>query len=167
MVKPGTLALSQGLVDESEDFALAFAGGDGAAEDGGFTIAPILHRSGEEFDVFLDELGFHLVGLGEDEGEGDPVFDEPGDELLIEFLRGVSGVDEDKDAAEALSHENVFRDKFVEAVALAFRHLGVAVAGEIDEPPLLVDVEEIHLLRATGSLGDAGEAFLPSEQIDE
>jgi len=55
--------------DESQDFLSAVAGRGGGFEDDGFAGAEFLHRFGEEADVFFDDLGFDLVGFGEDEGE--------------------------------------------------------------------------------------------------
>ena len=71
--------------DEAENLLPAIAGGGGGLEDDGFAGAEFLHGFGEEADVFFDELGFDLVGFGEDEGEGEFVLDKPLDELEIEF----------------------------------------------------------------------------------
>lgn len=153
--------------DEAENLLPAIAGGGGGLEDDGFAGAEFLHGFGEEADVFFDELGFDLVGFGEDEGEGEFVLDKPLDELEIEFLRGVAGVDEDEGAAEVLPFDEVFGDELVELVAHFFGDFGVAVSGEVDEGPVVVDFEEINFAGAARGFGDSGEAVLVGEQVDE
>lgn len=113
--------------------------------------------------MFFDEPGFDLVGFGEDEGKWEFVIDEPLDELEVEFLRGVAGVDEDEGAAEVFALDEVFGDEFVELVAHFFGDFGVAVSGEVDEGPVVVDLKEVDLAGAAGGFGNAGETVFVGE----
>ena len=156
-----------GGFDEAEDFFSALAGFVGGREDGRFTVAEFGEGFLEELDVFFNDTGFDLVGLGEDEGEGDLVLDEPADELQVDFLRSVAGVDEDESATEVFAFEEVFGNEFVELIPQLLGHLGVAVAGEIDEPPGLVDFEEVDLAGAAGRFGNPGETGFVGEHVNQ
>lgn len=153
--------------DKCEDLFPAIAGGGGGLQNDGFSGTEFLHGFLKKVDVFLHYLGFHLVGFGKDEGEGDFAFDEPADELQVELLGRVACVDEDKGAAEVFAFEKVFGDEFIELVPHRFRDLGVAVSGQVNEAPGVVDFEEVDFAGPAGGLGDAGESILVGEKIDQ
>ena len=48
--------------------------------------------------MFLEGAGFRFIALGENEGEGEVVLYEPLEELEIDLLGRVAGVDEDEGA---------------------------------------------------------------------
>lgn len=115
----------------------------------------------------MEGAGFRFIALGENEGEGEVVLDEPLEELEIDLLGRVAGVDEDEGAEEVLAVDEVVGDEFVELLAEVFGDFCVSVAGEVDEAPGFVDFEEVDLAGATGGFGNAGEAVLISEEVDE
>jgi hypothetical protein len=87
------LGLLHGGFDEAEDFFSALAGFVGGREDGRFTVAEFGEGFLEELDVFLHDAGLDLVGFGENESERNLAFNEPADELQVDFLRSMAGVD--------------------------------------------------------------------------
>lgn len=161
------LGLLHGGFDEAEDFFSALAGFVGGRKDGRFTVAEFGEGFLKELDVFFNDTGFDLVGLGEDEGEGDLVLNEPADELEVDFLRSVAGVDEDESATEVFAFEKVFGNEFVELIPQLLGHLGVAVAGKIDESPGLVDFKEVDLAGAAGRFGNPGETGFVGEHVNQ
>lgn len=61
----------------------------------------------------------------------------------------------------------VFGNELVELVTQFLGDLGVAIAREVDEAPVVVDFEEVDLAGPAGSLGDPGEAVLVGEEINQ
>ena len=161
------LGLLHGGFDEAEDLFPALPGFVGGRKDRRFTVAEFGEGFLKELDVLLHDAGFDLVGLGEDEGEGDLVFNKPADELQVDFLRSVAGVDQGESAAEVFAFEGVFGDEFVELIPQLLGHLGIAVAGKIDEPPGLVDFKEVDLAGAAGRFGNPGETGFVGEHVNQ
>jgi len=117
--------------------------------------------------VLLEGAGFRFIALGENEGEGEVVLDEPLEELEIDLLGRVAGVDEDEGAEEVLAVDEVVGDEFVELLAEVFGDFCVSVAGEVDEAPGFVDFEKVDFAGASRGFGNAGEAVLVGEEVDE
>ena len=161
------LELLHGGFDEAEDFFPAFPGFVGGREDGRFTVAEFGEGFLKELDVFFNDTGFDFVGLGEDESEGDLVFNEPADKLQVDFLRSVAGVDEDESATEVFAFEQVFGNKFVELIPQLLGHFGIAVAGKIDELPGLVDFKEVDLAGTAGRFGNPSETGFVGEHVNQ
>ena len=161
------LGLLHGGLDEAEDFFSALPGFVGGREDGRFTVAEFGEGLFKELDVLLHDAGLDLVGFGENESEGNLAFNEPADELQVDFLRSVAGVDEDESATEVFAFEQVFGNEFVELIPQLLGHFGVAVAGKINEPPGLVDFKEVDLAGAAGRFGNPGETGFIGEHVNQ
>ena len=161
------LGLLHGGFDEAEDFFSAFAGFVGGREDGRFTVAEFGEGLFKELDVLLHDAGLDLVGFGENESERNLAFNEPADELQVDFLRSVAGVDEDESATEVFAFEQVLGNEFVELIPQLLGHSGVAVAGKINEPPGLVDFKEVDLAGAAGRFGNPGETGFVGEHVNQ
>ena len=130
-------------VDVVEEFVAALAGGR-TSDEVGRKFFPRLFELLEiglhfQSDLYLREF----VGFGEDDGEGDTVFAEELQEVEVFPLRFVADVYEHKEAGELLAVEDIVLDEVLEFVHLPFATLCIAVAGEIDEVPLLVDEEMV------------------------
>jgi len=161
------LSQPEGFADEVEDFLATFARFGRAFVNSGKAVAELAHGFLELGDVFFHGGHFDLIGFGVNKDEWDAVFDEPGGEFEVDFLRGESGIDEDKHAAQVLAHGEVVRDKFVKFPALLAGGFGVSVAGEVNERPFFVDEEEVDHACASRFAGDGGEVFDLGESIDE
>ena len=81
------------MASSMKEFFVAEPFCGGAGEDNRLATRLFFHGFFEKFDVLFERDGFCFVDLGEDEGEADLGFDEPLDELVVDFLR-VAGVGE-------------------------------------------------------------------------
>ena len=155
------------LVDVVEEFVAANAFFGGGDEDGGEFFPAFEELGAIGRDVFLF-FGFaELVGFGEHNAEGHAVFAKPVDELHVDFLRSVTGIDEHEKVGQLLAVENVVFDDSAEFFAGRFVSLSIAIAGEVDDIPTVVDEEVVDEHRFAGSGGCHGETVAAGEHIDE
>lgn len=159
--------MTQGLIDEGQDLLAAVTRFRRAGISPWQALAECLHLSGEELDVAYDCSRFDLVGLCEDEDEGDLVFDEPLGELQVDFLWRDAGIDEHKHTAEIGPIDEVVRDKILELLALVARCLGVAIAGKVHQRPFLVDEKEVDEPGPSRGAGNLGEILFAGQGINQ
>jgi hypothetical protein len=89
------------------------------------------------------------------------------DELQVHLLRGQARVDQGKDALQGRALAEVVAHRRVELDARGLRDLGVAVARQVDEAPVVIDGEKIDQLRLARQVGDQREVLFFREQVDQ
>ena len=155
------------LFDVVEDSVASYAFFARGFENGG-QFFPGFEQSGEVGGNFLFARGGRLlVHFGEDDAEWHAVLAEPLHEFEVDFLGFVAAVDEDEQVCHLLTPENVAFDDAFEAVAVGFASASVAVAGKIDDIPLVVDEDVVDKHGLTGSRRSHGETGLSCEHVDE
>ena len=80
-------------------------------------------------NISLQLGGLELVGLRENQVESPAGLGEPSDELDIDLLRFVPGIDQHKDALKVWALQHVVGDELLKKRAPALRHFGEAIAG--------------------------------------
>ena len=121
----------------------------------------------ETVNIFLQFVAFVLVGFGEDDAERNTFFTEPFDELKVDGLRRQARIDEYKEAGELLSLQNIVLYEVTQLLHRLFAALGIAVAGEVDQEPLVVDEEVVDEEGFPRRGGGHGQPFAPGEHVDE
>lgn len=122
---------------------------------------------GVTFDALL-ALGFReLVGLGEDQPEGDAVHAEHLDELQVDLLGFEADVHQHEEIVEPFAAEHIVGDELREGAAYALRRTGVSVPGQIHEIPGVVDAEVVDKPGFAGCSRDFGESRPAGEHVDE
>ena len=91
---------------------------------------------------------------------------QPLGELEVNFLWGMTRINQYEDATQVGSLGNVIRDELIELIAMLARGFGIPVAGEVDECPLLVDDEKVNQAGAPRRTGDHSEIFFASKGVD-
>ena len=92
---------------------------------------------------------------------------QPVNKLAVNLLLLVSDVDEHKDIAELLTLKDIGAYHLVELVLHGLGAFGIAVSGEVDEIPFVVDDEMVDEQRLTGSGGSLCQAFVVAKHVDE
>lgn len=110
--------------------------------------------------VLLEVVFGGLVGLGEDEAEGDTVLAKKVGKLYIFLLRRYVAVDKQEDVDEVLTLEQVVIYHLLPLVALLHRGFGKAVAREVDQVPLAVNEVVIDGYGLAGLSGGTCEVVL-------
>ena len=106
----------------------------------GRQLLPILRQDrGVVLDAALALRGGELVGLREDQPKGDSVFAQEVDKLEVDLLRFEADIHQHEEEVHLLALEDVVGDDLREGTALRLRGARVAVAGQIDQIPAVVD----------------------------
>ena len=135
--------VSEARPDEIEYILLTDALFRGADEHRRQLFPLFAERFAEAGDAAFG-LGFReLVGLREDDAERDAVFAEQLDEPQVDALRFEPDVYQNEQKVKPFASENVIRDDLREIVARRFRGAGIAVPGQVDQIPSVVDLEMI------------------------
>ena len=162
--RSGTAGVSS---DEGEDFLASralFRRGDEHRRQ----FLPLLGERGPEPLHALFALGFReLVGLGEDDAEGDAVFAQHLDEPQVDLLGFEPDVHQHEQEVHLLALDDVVGDQFRKLAALGFRRAGVAVAGQVDQIPGVVDAEVVYEARLSGRSRHLGQSCAGGEHVDE
>ena len=159
--------LTQAFVDEGEDL---FAPGAflRRGDEHRRQLLPLFGERRAEALHALLLLGLReLVGLGEDDGERDAVLAQHLDEAQVDLLGFEPDVRQHEQEVHLLALENVVGDEFRELSALRLRRAGVAVAGQIDEIPGVVDAEMVHQTGFAGRSRHLGQPSAGGEHVDE
>ena len=139
----------------------------GTGKDRGQLLEPAGDGILERLHVRPHGCGRARVRLGEDEDERNGMPGEPFHELLINLLRRQTGVDEREDAAEIRPMLKVIVHRPVELGFVLPRHVGIAVAGQIHQPPRFVHREDVDHLGEAGRLGNTGQIRLTREHVQQ
>ena len=95
------------MINKREDLLAAVSGLCGAAVDSWQPVTEFTHRLGEQVDVALGCARFDFVGFGKHQDKGHFRFDQPLDELKVDFLWAQARVDQYKDAAQIRPVEQI------------------------------------------------------------
>ena len=113
-------------------------------------------------------LGFReLVGLGKDDGERNAVFAQHLDKAQVDLLGFEADVRQHEQEVHLLAFEYVVGDELRKLSALRLRRAGIAVAGQVDEIPRVVDAEMVHQPGFAGCSRHFGQASAGGEHVDE
>ena len=123
---------------------------------------PLLRELGEVVLDVRGELALReLVGLREDYAEGNAVLAEPFDELEVDALRLMARINKKKEVHHLFATQDIARYHPLQFVPLLLSPLGIAIAGKVDEIPLIINnkvVDEYRLARCGRRLGEARPA---------
>ena len=155
------------MFDVVEEGVAAVAGERGGEEHGRQLLPEFGEGFLHGFDVGHHFALFFLVSLGEDDGEGDAVGAEERDEFEVDTLGRDAAVDEHIDVGEGLAVEEIVAHHGAPFLTRGLGGAGVAVAGEVDKVPLIVDEEMINKLGLAGAARGFGESLDTGEHIDE
>lgn len=125
------------------------------------------HLLQERLYVCADDALTFLIGFCKDEGEGDLPFSQPVYEFEVDLLRGMAAVDEYENVDEVLSFSQIVFDHLFPFLPLSLRHFGKAIARQVDDIPLIVDVKVIDQLGFAGRAGGFGKLFVIGDHIDQ
>ncbi len=118
-------------------------------------------------DVHLQSSTFQLIGFGEDDGERYTVFAQPFHEFEVDGLRFEPAVDEHKEIGHLLTFQDVVFDDGTYLI-LAFEPATcIAIAGQVDKVPTLVDEVVIDQLGFAGGSAGVGQFFALDEHVDQ
>ena len=109
----------------------------------------------------------HLVALGEDGLVGNGGLVQHGHHGAVGVPDAVAGVDQKTGPPQRRPPPEIGLDHLRPALDLAFRRLGVAIAGEVRQHQPAAEGEEVELLGAARRSGDAGQALAPGQRVDE
>ena len=118
-------------------------------------------------DLPLQRDRAQFVAFGIDQGEGDGSFPEFVDEVAVDLLQVVAGIEQDEQQDEVLAVENVVADDILQLFPALVSHLGIAVAGQVHKVPGVVDQEMIDQLGLAGRGRGVCQAFFAAEPVDE
>ena len=108
-----------------------------------------------------------LVGLRENQVESTSGLGEPSDELDVDLLRFVTGVDQHKDALKVWALQHVVGNELLKKSAPTLGDFGEAVSRQIHKTKGPIDAEKIDELGATRCLRNSGELLVSDEKIQE
>ena len=91
----------------------------------------------------------------------------PVDEVEVDLADVVPAVDQDEQDHQFLRLRDVAFDHPAQAVAAFLGHAGVAVAGQVDQVPAVVDQEMVDELGFPGGGGRLGQLPVVAEEVDE
>ena len=154
-------------IDVGEDFIAAEAGFRTGDEVRG-KLLPLLAQLVHIGFGLCQHLGFgKLVGLGEHDAEGNAVLSEPGHKLQVDSLSRVTDVDEQEEVAHLLALEDVAVYHTLKLILVLLASLGIAIAREIDQEPLLIYKEMVDENGLAGSGRRLGQLAMIGEHVDE
>ena len=87
-------------------------------------------------------------------------------EAPVQFTESAAGIDDDDDALECLAFTQEAREYLPPMLTQLGGYLGVTVAGQVDQPVLVVDAEEVDQLCASGGLAGLAQVLLSAEAVD-
>ena len=117
--------------------------------------------------IALGTTSRQLVGLGEDDGERHVALAQPVDELAIDELLIVTDVDKHKEVGQLPALQHVLRYHLLKFVAHGLGSRRIAVAGKVNQIPLVVDDEVVDEQRLAGLGRRLGQSLVVAEHIDE
>jgi len=88
------------------------------------------------------------------------------DQAPVQVGQTATDIDDDHETDQRIALGQVAGQHLAPVLAQLGRHLGVAVAGEIDQPVVLVDGEEVDELGATGRLAGLAQVLLSAQAVD-
>ena len=157
----------QAFADEIEDF-LASRAAFGRRDEHRRQLLPCLRKPFTVALHALFALGFReLVGFGENDAERYAVFAQHVDEPEVDALGLEADVRQHEQEVHLLALDDVVGDQFRKLAALCFRRAGVAVAGQVDQIPGIVDAEVVDEPRLAGCSRDFGQPRAAGEHVDE
>ena len=118
-------------------------------------------------NVALSGIYAQFVQFRKNQTERHAVFAKPSDKLQIDSLRSMARVDEYKKIGHLLARQDVAANHSLQPIARIFAASGIAIAGEVDDVPTVVDDEMIDEHRLAGRRRRGGKAFARSEHIDK
>ena len=95
------------------------------------------------------------------------MFSEQVDEVEVDALWLEADVDEHEQEEHLLAFEDVVGDDFREGSTLALRGAGIAIAGQIDQIPTVVDAKVVYQACLSGGCRYFGQPFVAGEHVDE
>ncbi len=107
----------------------------------------------------------NLVGLGQQNMRGHAAAECITQHTLIEFAHGVAYIHHHDQAGQCLTRMKEFIDEFLPVHAQIFRHLGIAIARQIDQMFFRRHLEIDQLLGATGGFRGARQTVLVAQGI--
>lgn len=108
-----------------------------------------------------------LVGLRENQVKSAAGLGEPSDELDVDLLRFVPGVDQHKDALKIRALQHVVSDELLKKSAPTLGNLREAVAGQIHKTKGPIDTKKVDELGATRRLRNSGELLVSHKKIQK
>ena len=94
-------------------------------------------------DIAVYLAAFQLVGFGENDGKRHSVLAQPFYKGKVDGLRLMAAVDEDKEAGHLLALQDIGLYDALNLLLSFLSASGVAIAGKVDDIPVLVDQEMI------------------------
>jgi len=125
------------------------------------------HFIQEVFYILADGTLILLIRFGEDQAKRDLPLAQLIDKFEIIFLRAVPTVDEDENSHQVFAFAKVILDHFLPFFPAGQGNLCKAIAGQIDDIPLVVDIEMIDQLGFAGGAGGLGQLVIVANHIDQ
>jgi len=108
-----------------------------------------------------------LVGLREDDPEGDAVHAEHLDESEVDFLGFEARIDQNEEVVQLFALEDVVGDELREFAHGRLRGAGIAISGQIDQVPFAVDLKMVDQTGLSGCPRHLGQPVAPREHVDQ
>ena len=137
------LTVRDALFDEIEQFLSSEALFRGADEHRWKFLPLFAERFAEAGDTAVGLCFRQFVRFREYDAERDAVLTEHLDEIQVDGLRFESDVDQYEEEMEPFAAEYIIEDDFRELAAGRLRGAGIAVAGQVDQIPTVVDAEMV------------------------
>jgi len=125
------------------------------------------HLVQEVFDVLAHRTLIFLIGLGEHQAKGNIPFPQPLQKFKVYLLGTMPGVDKHEHRDKVLSLTQVILDHLLPSPSLRLRDLSKAIAGQVHDIPLIVDIKMVDQLRLSRSTGSFGQLVVAGQHVDE
>ncbi len=161
------LTVRDALFDEIEQFLSSEALFRGADEHRWKFLPLFAERFAEAGDTAVGLCFRQFVRFREYDAERDAVLTEHLDEIQVDGLRFESDVDQYEEEMEPFAAEYIIEDDFRELAAGRLRGAGIAVAGQVDQIPTVVDAEMVDKPCFARGSRDLGQPVAVCQHVDE
>src|SRR5690606_38189213 len=129
---------------------------------------PCMHQGIFDF-LFIDRefISRKLIRFRENKANGDRRLTRPLDQLGIDLLQRMPCVDQDKQARQGLTREQILRNHLAPALLQILAYGSIPITGQIDQVPLVIDKKMIDGLCLTGPGRSLRQTLVFCEHVDQ